>query len=75
MNGLALIQADLALRLANERQAELRRDAALDRLGPRRSRRSAVGAIAAAISAFSSQLAIADDERLTPALSDYPYRA
>jgi hypothetical protein len=75
MNGLAYIQADTALRLANDRAAELRRQVELERQVTRRSSRSPLGAIAEAISVFSRQLAIADDERLTPALNNYPYRA
>ena len=75
MNGFAYIQADVALRLANERGAALRRQAELERLVARRSRGNRFDAIAAAVSAFSRQLAIADDERLTPRLSEYPYRA
>jgi hypothetical protein len=76
MYGLAFIQADIALRLANERAAELRQQAANERLAERGPRFRWLREIVGAVSSLPNALTVIDDDRLvTPHLSDYPYRA
>jgi hypothetical protein len=75
MHSLAMIQAEYALRLANERAEEYRRQAELERQW-NRPRRSGLQAIAAAISGLTRRVAAGPaDQAVTPTLSDYPYRA
>jgi hypothetical protein len=76
MNALAMVQADLALSLANQRAAELRRQAANERLAERRPRFGWLREIAGTVSSLPDALAVVDGDRLVaPHLSDYPYRA
>ena len=74
MHDIAMIQAEYALRLANEHAEEYRRQAELARQWGR-SRRSALQAIVAAISGLTTGLTTGSlGQPVTPALSDYPYR-
>ena len=68
MQSLALIYADQAIRLANERSIEHRRAALARRAASRHG-------IAAAISDLARRLTIVEESPVTPTLSDYPYRA
>jgi hypothetical protein len=76
MNGLAMITAADALRLASERQAELRAEAARYRLGRvstgRTEGRSIAGVLRSVRTAFR---AVDELQPAVPALSDYPYRS
>jgi hypothetical protein len=76
MNGLGMYSPFLALELANQRVAELRREADKEHLAADRRRANRLREIAAAISGLGTRLpAIDGDEALTPTLADYPYRA
>jgi hypothetical protein len=75
MNGLAMFHAEEALRLANARVAELRREAADNRMFAGQTRRSGLRALVAAISAMPRRLMVSEaSQPLTPSLNDYPYR-
>jgi len=76
MNGYAMFRADQSLRLANERLADFRREAANDRLA-RPARPTVVGSIAARISLFVAALRVVDSvaPRTLPHIADYPYRS
>jgi hypothetical protein len=73
MNAIAALYADQALRLANERQAELHSEAALFRRLASNSQPSFQGlrSIGARIKAVFS---VVEPRPTLPALSDYPYR-
>ena len=76
MNGLGLFNAYLALSLANEHGAALRRQADRERLVADRPRSSRLREIAAGISGIGGRLSAIDgNDGFTPKLSDYPYRA
>jgi hypothetical protein len=76
MNGYAMITADQALRLANERIAELRREARDERLAADLPRHSLAAAVRSAFSSFRAAVARVDHAALaTPRLADYPYRS
>jgi hypothetical protein len=75
MNGFALFAADQALRLANDRAAELRREADLRRLVGRSPRTGLNARIAAAVSSVRAAFtAVERDFTTMPSLMDYPYR-
>ena len=69
MQSLALIYAEQAIRLAEERSIEHRRAALA-----RRSAASGSGGLRAAISDLARRLAIGVEAPVTPTLSGYPYR-
>ena len=77
MNAYALISADDALRLANERMQELRNESGIERMRPAmRPARSLFGRIAAAVSSLRTTLTTIDADFTTlPTLSNYPYRS
>ena len=77
MNAYAMFAADEALRVANQRLAELRQESRNSRLGiADRPRRSARKAVALLISSISGAIAAADEMKpAVPRLADYPYRS
>jgi hypothetical protein len=77
MTAFAMYAADEALRVANERLAELRRESENQRLvtGRRRPHRMFLGTVRAALSSLRPRLEAVDGAALaTPRLADYPYR-
>ncbi|HEY0444257.1 MAG TPA: hypothetical protein VGC90_08550 [Candidatus Limnocylindrales bacterium] len=76
MYGLAMITAADALRLASERQAELRAEADRYRLARESNDRPNGHSIAAAIRSFRAAFRAVDEfQPGVPALTDYPYRS
>jgi hypothetical protein len=75
MNAYAMFMADESLRLANERIADFRREAANDRLARRRVGTLA-STLAAKVHAFVTALRVVDPlaPRTYPHIADYPYR-
>jgi hypothetical protein len=77
MTAFAMYAADEALRVANQRLAELRRESENQRLvaGRRRPHRLLLDTVRAALSSLRSGLKAVDGAPLaTPRLADYPYR-
>jgi hypothetical protein len=77
MNSTAIYFADQALRLANERAAAYRREAAQDRLAAAATRgRPRFRSISAALASLRATFASVDPEARPglPSLNDYPYR-
>jgi hypothetical protein len=77
MNAYAMFAADEALRVANQRLAELRRETRNQRLAAATSPRSSFAeAVGSALGSVRSALAPIDNHApATPALADYPYRS
>jgi hypothetical protein len=77
MTAFAMVAADEALRVANARIAELRLEAANERLaGVRRPRRTLAGAVRSTLSSLRTALASIDAAApVLPRLADYPYRS
>jgi hypothetical protein len=67
MQSLAMLYAEQAIRLANERSIEHRRAALARRAAEHRG-------IAGAISDLAARLTTTAENSVTPALTDYPYR-
>jgi hypothetical protein len=76
MNAIAMLYADQALRLANERAAALRREAELNRIVAARPRRSILTTLGAALTSLRTavQTVDADLGPGLPTLREYPNR-
>lgn len=76
MNAIAMLHADQALRLANERAASLRREAELHRIVAARPRRSILGTLAAAVTSLRRTITTVDPDFGSgiPTLREYPTR-
>ena len=76
MNGFAIFGADEALRMANDRMRELRRESDVRRLIGRNHGAGLRARIAAAVSSFEAAFTSVDRDFTTlPSLSEYPYRS
>jgi hypothetical protein len=76
MNAIAMLTAEQALRLANERAEEFRREAQHNRIVAARPRRSILGSLAAAVTSLRASLTAIDPDLGPglPTLKDYPSR-
>jgi hypothetical protein len=75
MNAYAMLAADEALRVANQRIADLRREAQNERLASAsRPRRRIAHAVRGGLSALRGGFDAVDTTIAVPRLADYPYR-